>query len=369
MRPVLISVVCIAWGVMASNAQQQPPLSPRTVAPQELFKRLAPSVFVVEATDKSGAIVATGSGVALTADKVVTNCHVVNSGTSVRVSQNSRSWPAEIVHRDADHDICGLKIENLGATPVRIRNSTDIEIGEPAYALGAPRGLELTLSEGIISSIRGVGGVNLVLQTTAPISPGSSGGGLFDAGGRLIGITSFQFKDSQNLNFAIPAEIASAGWIVDYPIYSTSEAEPPEQRPTQKQPDPKPDQKKIWTDAESALMWARHDNGKPVTWNQATIFCSNSNLDGYTDWRLPTLDELDRFYVQGRSQIKGFFTPPYGPATLLRGFPKRGSSSFQMVGATPTLLMAAAMNERCAFGPSEITIRALGLSRYSTPLS
>ena len=168
MRPVLISVVCIAWGVMASNAQQQPPLSPRTVAPQELFKRLAPSVFVVEATDKSGAIVATGSGVALTADKVVTNCHVVNSGTAVRTWQNSRSWPAKVVHRDTDHDICGLRIENLGATPVRIRNSADIEIGEPVYALGAPRGLELTLSEGVVSSIRGIGEVDRVFRRPRP---------------------------------------------------------------------------------------------------------------------------------------------------------------------------------------------------------
>lgn len=318
MRPVLIALVCIAYSVTASNAQQNPPLSPRMIAPQELFKRLAPSVFVVEATDKSGATVATGSGVALTADKVVTNCHVVNSGTSLRVSQNSRSWPAEVVHHDADHDICGLKIENLGATPVRIRNSADIEVGERAYALGAPRGLELTLSEGIISSIRDVGGGNRVLQTTAPVSPGSSGGGLFDAEGRLVGITSFQFNDSQNLNFAIPAEIASAGWIDDYPIRSTSKAELHEQRPKQNQPD----QKKMWADAESALMWARHDNSKPVTWNQATIYCANLNLGGFTDWRLPTLQELDELYVRGRSHIKGFLYPSVWTANTVKGLPE-----------------------------------------------
>lgn len=307
MRPVLRALVCMACGVTLSIAHQNPP---RTIAAQE-----PPSVFVVEVTDKFGAVVAGGSAVALGPDKVVTNCHVANSGISLRILQNSQSWPAEVVHRDADRDICGLKIENLRATPVRIRNSATVEVGERVYAVGAPKGLELTFNEGIISnmSMRDRGG-DRVLQTTAPISHGSSGGGLFDAEGHLVGITTSQLKDSQNLNFAIPAEIATAGWIDTDPIRSTSRPELHEQ---QRSIRPEIDQKKIWLDDQSALMWSRQAS-KPVTWHQAAIYCSDFNLGGYTDWRLPTIEELDKLYVRGKSQIS---YPAVWSSDTVRGAP------------------------------------------------
>jgi hypothetical protein len=77
-------------------------------------------------------------------------------------------------------------------------------VGEPVYAVGAPQGLELSLSEGIVSQLRG--GPPPLIQTTVAISQGSSGGGLFNAEGELVGITTFYLKDSQNLNFAVPVE-------------------------------------------------------------------------------------------------------------------------------------------------------------------
>jgi S1-C subfamily serine protease len=82
-------------------------------------------------------------------------------------------------------------------------------VGEAAYTLGSPVGLELTLSNGIVSGRREEGGHRYV-QTTAPISPGSSGGGLFDARGNLIGITTLALVGrehlNQSLNFAIAAD-------------------------------------------------------------------------------------------------------------------------------------------------------------------
>jgi hypothetical protein len=86
-------------------------------------------------------------------------------------------------------------------------------VGEKVFAIGNPRALEVTLSEGLISGLRGEwADGSHVVQTTAPISPGSSGGGLFDAEGRLVGITTFQRRDSQNLNFALPSD-----WIGQVP--------------------------------------------------------------------------------------------------------------------------------------------------------
>jgi S1-C subfamily serine protease len=88
---------------------------------------------------------------------------------------------------------------------VDVRSYDTIEIGEEAYSVGAPKGLDLTIANGIVSGKRSLKGINY-LQTTAPISPGSSGGGLFDATGKLIGITTMYLAEAQNLNFAIAAE-------------------------------------------------------------------------------------------------------------------------------------------------------------------
>ena len=88
---------------------------------------------------------------------------------------------------------------------MNIASVADVRTGQRVYAIGAPLGLELTISEGIVSSLREVEN-GKVIQTTAPVSPGSSGGGLFNAEGQLIGIVTFQTRSGQNLNFAVPAD-------------------------------------------------------------------------------------------------------------------------------------------------------------------
>jgi hypothetical protein len=93
-----------------------------------------------------------------------------------------------------------------------------VRTGQRVYAIGSPQGLELTISEGIVSALRKVE-EGTVIQTTAPISPGSSGGGLFDLSGHLIGIMTFQHRYGQNLNFALPAD-----WIGQMRPRQASEA-------------------------------------------------------------------------------------------------------------------------------------------------
>src|SRR3989449_9719051 len=178
-------------------------------SPQELFRRLSPSVFVVEALNERGSVVATGSGVAVAPSKVVTNKHVIREGVVWRVRHGSKTWPATLTHLDPDHDLCRLKAEGLKAPPVTVRASSTLAVGERVYTIGAPEGLELSLSEGLISGLREFEQVRLI-QTSAAISPGSSGGGLFDNQGRLVGITTFFLKEGQNLNFALPGEWVQA---------------------------------------------------------------------------------------------------------------------------------------------------------------
>src|SRR2546425_10072752 len=82
-------------------------------SPQELFGRLSPSVFVVEALNKRGSVVATGSAVAVAPDEVVTNKHVIKEGVAWRVRHGSKTWPAILTHLDSDHDLGQLKAAGL----------------------------------------------------------------------------------------------------------------------------------------------------------------------------------------------------------------------------------------------------------------
>lgn len=93
----------------------------------------------------------------------------------------------------------------MAAPSVNVGSVGSLRIGQRVYALGAPYGLDLTISEGIVSSLRTIS-AGTVIQTTAPVSPGSSGGGLFDGSGNLVGIVTFQHRYGQNLNFAHPAD-------------------------------------------------------------------------------------------------------------------------------------------------------------------
>lgn len=169
------------------------------LSPAELFAQTSPSVVVIRAGERLGSGVVVGKGL------VVTNAHVINGAASWAVTLQGRVETAIVRASSAAHDLALLSLDTRDARPVALRRSTALVVGERVYAIGSPRGFEQTLSEGLVSGLRPEGGVRIV-QTSAPISPGSSGGGLFDATGRLVGITTWQRLDGQNLNFANPVE-------------------------------------------------------------------------------------------------------------------------------------------------------------------
>jgi S1-C subfamily serine protease len=171
----------------------------------ELFQKESPSVFVVEALDENGKTLMLGSAVAIARDVLITNCHVVENGSALRVRRGKETWNGRLIQAVSDHDLCGLRPSGLTLEPVEVRPSSKLGTGERVYAIGSPEGLELTFSEGVISGLRETDGVRMI-QTSAPISPGSSGGGLFDSQGNLVGVTTFFLKEGQSLNFALPGE-------------------------------------------------------------------------------------------------------------------------------------------------------------------
>lgn len=195
-----------AWTAVAAKAPgkvEGPALDGRDV-----FKKVSPSIFLIVAARAIGT--AQGSAVAITATDLITNCHVVQGALKLTLKQNKQEWPVTLVSADPVSDRCLVRVPDGKFQPVAgMRPYDSLDVGEAAYTLGAPVGLELTLGSGIVSGRRDEDNRHYI-QTTAPVSPGSSGGGLFDARGNLIGVTTMVLAGkerlNQSLNFAIPVD-------------------------------------------------------------------------------------------------------------------------------------------------------------------
>jgi len=156
-----------------------------------------------------------GSGVIVRPNIIATNCHVVDGRGKITVykADNRRAdtdtaFSATIRQSDEDKDFCLLDVGGLWGVPATVRKYDTLSVGEDVYGLGAPQGLDLSLSSGVISQLRAWGG-NQFIQTDTAISPGSSGGGLFDSEGNLIGILTAKIieKGAEGIGFAIPADL------------------------------------------------------------------------------------------------------------------------------------------------------------------
>ena len=174
------------------------------VSAAEVFNRAQGAVWVVLVASGSGERGgAQGSAVAIGPSHALTNCHVVTRGNVIVLQRGENRLRAALVQADTANDRCVVQVERPALQPIRgLRPSRELQVGERAYAIGAPHGLALTLTEGIVSAVRAQNGVALV-QSTATVSFGSSGGGLFDSRGNLIGITTFGVGRQGGLNFSI----------------------------------------------------------------------------------------------------------------------------------------------------------------------
>ncbi|MEG0823227.1 MAG: trypsin-like peptidase domain-containing protein [Erysipelotrichaceae bacterium] len=157
-----------------------------------------------------------GSGVIVTEDGyIATNNHVIDNAKSVVVTtKDGKSYDAKIIGTDAQTDLALLKIEGKGLTAAKYGDSDKLAVGETAIAIGNPLGrLGGTVTSGIISAkdreINVANQTMHLLQTSAPLNPGNSGGGLFNTKGELIGIVNAKAGNaSENLGFAIPSNTA-----------------------------------------------------------------------------------------------------------------------------------------------------------------
>ena len=193
---------------------------------QQIASVVSPSVVAITTEQMSGSQTwfggyyvqsGAGSGVIISEDGYILTCaHVVSGATSVKVQlDNGQSYDASIVGSDSTSDIAVIKIDATGLTPAVIGNSDALAVGEVVVAVGNPLGtLSNSVTDGIISALNREVTVEdndmTLLQTNASISPGNSGGGLFNANGELIGVVNAKssYSEAEGIGFAIPIDSA-----------------------------------------------------------------------------------------------------------------------------------------------------------------
>lgn len=171
----------------------------------DIFASQSDSIVLIGAV--GGGADKVGSGFFVSADGViVTNGHLIQDARNLVVKLKDKTGYTKIrvVKLDAKKDIAVIKIDGKNFKSVRLGNSDTLEVGQRVVAIGNPLGLESTVSDGLISALRKTNAGIKLLQVSVPLSPGSSGGPLFNLQGEVVGITTASFLEGQNLNFAVP---------------------------------------------------------------------------------------------------------------------------------------------------------------------
>ena len=223
---VLIAAGAFGAGILDGSGSGSDPLpasSAQALKPQQgqtragtIYASASPAVVSIRAGNS------TGTGFLIDADgRIVTNSHVVGESdrVEVRFGSDGDSIEAEVRGTDPSSDLALAEIDPgkvpAGVKPLRLADSSDVQVGDLAIAIGNPFGLDRTATEGIVS---GVGreiqapngfSIDSVIQTDAPINPGNSGGPLLDDAGRVIGVNSqIETGGSQGnvgIGFAVPS--------------------------------------------------------------------------------------------------------------------------------------------------------------------
>ncbi len=198
----LVSVILLAACASLASAQTA----------REVAQRAFRSVVLLVMEDDNGQPVSLGSGFFVGQNTVATNLHVIEGssrGYAKLVGTQTKLDIEGTLGVDRIRDLALLKLSGGTVPALEFGHSDNVAVGDSIYAVGNPQGLEGTFSQGIVSGIRTIGNDTL-LQITAPISPGSSGGPVLSTVGGVIGVAVATFRGGQNLNFAIPSSYVKA---------------------------------------------------------------------------------------------------------------------------------------------------------------
>jgi S1-C subfamily serine protease len=179
---------------------------------EKVASQASPAVVTVLSFDEKDERIGLGSGFIVRSDGlIVTNYHVIQGGASVEVrSKTIGAYNVSgVVAVSREKDFAVLKINAANLPVIRLGNSSDVKLGESVMVIGNPKGLTGTISAGLISQFRQEESFSL-LQTSAPIYPGNSGGPLINKRGEVIGVVTARFGDSPTLGLALPVNHIAA---------------------------------------------------------------------------------------------------------------------------------------------------------------
>ena len=177
-----------------------------------IAEKLKGATVLLAMEDANGQSLGLGSGFFVRTNQIATNFHVIEGaarGTAKRVEQETTYNIEGFTAMDESHDLVVLQVSASDVQPLPFGDSDTVKTGEEVYTVGNPKGLEGAFSAGHISNVRGEG-ANKIIQFTAEISPGSSGGPLVNRQGQVIGVATMNLEGGQNLNFAIPSNYLKA---------------------------------------------------------------------------------------------------------------------------------------------------------------
>lgn len=200
-------LLCASWVVLVPSA------SGREGA--LVYRTVSGTVFLIEAKTPGRQL--QGSAVAFfnhvepktgkpSSTWLATNEHVIRGSRTVSLRQGVARYEGDVRFESEDLDLALIEVATGAIARAELLPYARVEVGQRVFAIGSPLGLENSISEGIVSGKRYLSRIPTI-QTTAPVSPGNSGGGLFDGQGRLLGITTFRLREGQNLNFALSADL------------------------------------------------------------------------------------------------------------------------------------------------------------------
>lgn len=181
---------------------QPAPVPARVFSTEELFQMASPAVILIEIYDAEGHKRGLGSGFAVSSDGTgVTNYHVIRgaSRATAKFGDGTFATVSGVVAYDPGHDVAVIKVQGASPPTLKLGNSDKLRVGDHIVAIGSPLGLQNTMSEGIVSALR-MG----IVQMSAPISPGSSGGPVLNTAGEVVAVSVATVTEGQNLNFAVP---------------------------------------------------------------------------------------------------------------------------------------------------------------------
>jgi len=201
-RTKLIALfVLLLMGVMTSRGWT----AESELKADSLYNKVIGSIATIKAEDSSGNKFTGTAFSAFNNNVFVTAWHLVKNANSAKANfSNGDEYDVlGIIDYDESKDIALIKIDSKYINKLVLSNE-GVKIGSKVYTIGTPRGLEFSISDGLLSQIQTIN-KNKIYQFTSPVSQGSSGGPLLNTSGKVIGVVTSQFKEGQNINFATPS--------------------------------------------------------------------------------------------------------------------------------------------------------------------